>query len=977
MIRLRLLLTGFLWAWAGMAWAGEPLQGPIGASVVALDGGQWLLAADPQNVGQNEAWFGTTRPDARPTRVPWIIQDVFSGYQGVAWYWREFVAPPNAHAGGRYLLKFYAVDYAADVWLNGTSIGRHEGGETPFVLDATEAVKPNAPNLLAVRVLTPTQTPIDGLTLDTVPHGVKKYPLQPGGVYNVGGIVDSVELILAPAVRIDNLFVRPDAKSGAIRVDAAVRNASAESAAVALEFTVADASGGPTLNAVAVRGQAAAGDTPFSAQLTVPNPRLWNLDDPHLYRVTVRVRDEKSQSFDEQSTRCGFREFRFENGYFRLNGRRVMPRGPLNLIQYPIGHVVSPDPDYLRRDVVVMKALGMNICRTCFGGITARQLDIYDELGVMVYMENYGGWLVSESPNLEAWTDRALAEVILRDRNHPSVVAWGILNETHDGRLFRHAVTMLPLVRSLDDSRMVFLSSGRWDNDYSIGSISNPGSSQWESTLRDHHWYPEVPHSADTIRGLRTLGTAEAPMFLSEYGTGNAINLPRYARPFEQRGAEQADDARHYRCQLDRFLADWERWRLADIWAQPEDFFAESDRTMAGLRRTGENALRSNPHLVGHLVCALADSDFDGVGVINHFRELKEGSTDMMADVWAPLRWCVFAEPVNVYRGAKVQLEAVLANEDVLKPGEYPVHLQVLGPDVQRVLERKFTITIPDRNARPEPPLALAAFCESVDADWPAGKYRLLVTFERGAAAMGGATEFYVADAKEMPPVEAEVTLWGDDPDLAKWLGDQHIRLRPYGPAATAREVILIGAKPAGAGVDAWRELARRIAAGSKAIFLGPEVFARGDKPTGWAPLREKGGLANLNICGGYYRADAFSKRHPVFDGLPSGGIMDYTFYREIIPQVAWIGLATPAEAVAGEIRAQFGYDAGLITSVHNLGNGQFVLNTLRIRENLGRVPAAERLLRNLLRWAAGDADKPLVGLSAEVEDEIQTLYPE
>jgi beta-galactosidase len=122
--------------------------------------------------------------------------------------------------------------------------------------------------------------------------------------------------------------------------------------------------------------------------------------------------------------RCGFREFRFENGYFRLNGRRIFPRGPLNLILYPVGFTVPPDPDYLRRDVLAMKMMGMNICRACFGGMTARQLDVYDELGVMVYMENYGSWLMEDSPNLEKWFDRALAEIIVRDRNHPSVVAW-------------------------------------------------------------------------------------------------------------------------------------------------------------------------------------------------------------------------------------------------------------------------------------------------------------------------------------------------------------------------------------------------------------------------------------------------------------------------------------------------------------------------------------------------------------------------
>ena len=103
------------------------------------------------------------RSESVPTRVPWIIQDAFPAYHGVAWYWREFVAPTNPHPQGRYLLRFWAVDYRADVWLNGQSVGGHESGETPFTLDVTDAVKPGATNLLAVRVVNPANERIDGL----------------------------------------------------------------------------------------------------------------------------------------------------------------------------------------------------------------------------------------------------------------------------------------------------------------------------------------------------------------------------------------------------------------------------------------------------------------------------------------------------------------------------------------------------------------------------------------------------------------------------------------------------------------------------------------------------------------------------------------------------------------------------------------------------------------------------------------------
>ena len=121
---------------AGEPATAPPLAGP--ATVVSLDGEDWLLAPDPQNVGREQAWFQAPQPEAKRTKVPWIIQDAFPGYHGVAWYWREFQRRrPIRTRQGRYLLRFWAVDYKAEVWLNGTPVGEHEGGETPFVLDVT------------------------------------------------------------------------------------------------------------------------------------------------------------------------------------------------------------------------------------------------------------------------------------------------------------------------------------------------------------------------------------------------------------------------------------------------------------------------------------------------------------------------------------------------------------------------------------------------------------------------------------------------------------------------------------------------------------------------------------------------------------------------------------------------------------------------------------------------------------------------
>ena len=95
----------------------------VSSKIISLDGNQWLIATDPDNVGCNQKWWKEPVPEAKETKVPWIIQGPFPYYHGLAWYWRDFVPPANPHLEGRYLLRFWAVDYKADVWLNSVHVG--------------------------------------------------------------------------------------------------------------------------------------------------------------------------------------------------------------------------------------------------------------------------------------------------------------------------------------------------------------------------------------------------------------------------------------------------------------------------------------------------------------------------------------------------------------------------------------------------------------------------------------------------------------------------------------------------------------------------------------------------------------------------------------------------------------------------------------------------------------------------------------
>lgn len=939
------------------------------SSTLNLDGNGWLLSTDPENLGKGERWYEEVAGEAKAARVPGIIQETFPTYHGVVWYWHEFTPPENPHEDGRYVLKFWQVDYLADVWVNGEYVGQHEGTGDPFSLDVTESIVPNTSNRVAVRVLNPKNEPIDGISLTESTVWARGIPCTPGLALNYGGITDSVELHIVPAVRVDDLYVKPDWKTGNVGVQARLHNAKNLTVTARLIFSIAPATSGSTLNSLQLNCEIQPGETTVESELAVGTPRLWEFNDPYMYRVSASVNESQFGSVNEHSARCGFRDFRFEDGYFRFNGRRIFVKCAQTDARAPIGHLVAHDPDLPRQDLIHCKATRHNMIRS-FGGQTPRyQIELCDEIGLLVYQEHAAAWRMEPSPQLPERFRRSVQAMIKRDRNHPSIVIWGMLNETHEGPIYDQALEGLPYVRELDDTRVVLLNSGDFAG--TGKSIADATLEKWESTLLDVHPYKTVPHRADVINELRTLDKDGKPIFHSEGGIGSAIDVVRLTRHYEQLGSTDCEDAAVVRRGLEQFTADWDRWNLADTFANPEDYFYQCVAWMAELRKLAANALRANPNLIAHNITGLVDPSTTGEGMLSStFRELKPGVIDAMFDAFAPLRWCLFVEPVQVFCGRPVRIEAVLANEDMLAPGDYPVRFQVVGPENISVFDRTVSVTIPDSRSEPEPSFALPVLDEQVVIDGPPGKYRFFANFQKGAAAAGGEVEFYAADTGGMPEVETDVVLWRDDAPLANWLDANGITTREFNPSADGSpSVILVGAAPPAAKAEAFRELAKQIAQGSHVVFLSPDVFAEGEDRARWLPLANKGDIVGLTVM--LYHKDDWAKDHPIFEGLPSGHVLEHTFYREILGGTAFAGQEVPAEAVAGAINTCLGYSSGLTVAVYNLGAGGFTLNSLRIRDNLGSDPVAERLLRNMLNHAARHVDQPPVPLPADFDAQL------
>jgi len=337
---------------------------------------------------------------------------------GVAWYRKVLRAKPRP--GRRLFLRFGAVDYRAEVFVNGVRVLEHEGGHTPFGLDLTPFLE--RPVEVLVRA---EDDPLD----PEAPRG-KQALGEPGGIFypRTTGIWQPVWLEWVPESHIAALRLTPDLKALGFHLEV---QAHGEGEAVEVALFPG------------VRGEAPLGEAPWlearfpllggraSGFLGLPakgNPEglLWRPETPVLFPLRLRLLSGR-RVLDEVYSYGGLREVAAQKGVFLLNGEPYFPRLVLDQGLWPEGHLAPPSLAALRRDAALAKALGFNGVRKHQKVEDPRYLHLADRLGLLVF---------AEMPSFFRFSPKAarrylaeLAEALERDRNHPSLVAWILFNE--------------------------------------------------------------------------------------------------------------------------------------------------------------------------------------------------------------------------------------------------------------------------------------------------------------------------------------------------------------------------------------------------------------------------------------------------------------------------------------------------------------------------------------------------------------------
>ena len=383
------------------------LGDPAGADAPVFDTAAWRTLDLPHD------WSIEHRIDANAP------MSGAGGYfpAGVAWYRRTFTAPPDWN-GRRVSIEFEGVYMNATVYLNGHELGTHPYGYTTFILDLTPHLQPGA-NVVAVRV-------------DQSRHRNSRW-------YAGSGIYRHVWLHATAPVHIDpwGVFITtPEIDAARAKVSIAPRIVNQSSAAVKfkLRTRIYAASGATVLgHADAAASLAPGGSIVARHEISIDKPALWSPDSPTLYRAVTQVLLDGAV-VDELSTPFGIRsiEWSADKGIL-LNGTAIkMNGGCVHHDHGPLG-AASFDRAEERR-VQLLKDAGFNAIRTSHNPPSPALLDACDRLGMLVMDEAFDCWSRGKNPHdyseaFKEWWQRDIDAMVLRDRNHPSVVIWSIGNE--------------------------------------------------------------------------------------------------------------------------------------------------------------------------------------------------------------------------------------------------------------------------------------------------------------------------------------------------------------------------------------------------------------------------------------------------------------------------------------------------------------------------------------------------------------------
>lgn len=415
--------------------------------------GDWDFDFDFGLSGEEKGWQQNPSALTQKIIVPFCPESAASGigytdFIPAVWYHRTFDGP-DSWSGKRVLLHFGAVDYECKAWINGTAVGSHLGGSSSFVFDISDAVQPGTNSV----VVNAKDDPRSGLQ----PGGKQAPELYSNGCMytRTTGIWQTVWLEAVSDASLESVSVVPDLDGSRFVITPVLRQSQR-----GLTFRVSVLDAGRVVADVT-----SPATTGAATSIPIPDPHPWSCSDPHLYdlRFELLLNDV---IVDTVQSYAGLRKFHIEGHRFFLNNEPIFLRLVLDQGFYRDGIWTAPDDDALRSDIEISQAVGFNGARLHQKVFEERFHYWADRLGYLTWGE-FGDWGLDFSrPEALHNHQREWREVVLRDRNHPSIVVWTPFNESIRGaqrapEAHRQShLEIYEMTRALDPTRPVHDTSG-------------------------------------------------------------------------------------------------------------------------------------------------------------------------------------------------------------------------------------------------------------------------------------------------------------------------------------------------------------------------------------------------------------------------------------------------------------------------------------------------------------------------------------
>jgi len=829
-------------------------------------------------------------------------------YQGVSWWWRR-VFIPKEWEGKNLRIRFPGARLRAEVYLNEQLVGYDIIAETPFEVDIANAAGYGRENSLAVRITNPggrLDFPDFSLPEIGVPSffwGNYELPWSHG----FGGLDAGIKLIATDPAWIEDIFIKNKPRIRDITLQITIPNTLKETLKGNLTISIfprnhpENVEWRHTASGINLKP----GKVVFSYPASMPEAKRWDLENPNLYTVRVELNVRSGQALDTREQDFGFRWFEVrglgKDAKLYLNGQRIVLRSAISWGFWP-SNGLFPTEELAEKEVRVAKALGLNMLSFHRNIGRSQVLQKQDEMGLLRYEEPGAGcfsWSANELAR--KYEKEKIRRMVLRDRNHPSLIIYCIQNEfvkvPPDNPYVKE---IMDLVHKLDPTRILLFKSAwseaapeKFGPEYGQGGAfylpyddtyyqdDGTGWCGWydQHTVGGPGIYRDNLYKSPADFSHCSDNKDEIVFWGEVLGVGTPDSLGAIHKFYQENpgiGGYNKLDHLEWRTAYDKFLE--------------EKNFRKAFRTVGDLTTSiGNKSYYFWGRIIENIrICNLNDgmaiSGWESTPIENHsglvdvFRNFK-GDPELVRYYTRPLHLAIKSRNLVLEKDRSLTSDTYIVNEVGLN-GPCSLEFKVIGPDGKVLYEKSWKVKVEGGDTYGELlKEGIITNCYSLP-----GYYTLKACLKiNGREKVTGREKIFVVDWSS-PHLPENGAILESGHSIGKFLNEKKsLNLPDYSSKLKALDYILVGDRSPGA-VKVKKELLDRVAKDGTNLIL---IANDRQIAKGWASALAKEnvvefkgmvGPARASWMGGWY----FVKEHPLFESLPVNTAFNWEYQTDV-----------------------------------------------------------------------------------------------